>query len=295
MSAIIYALSANVGIAASKGIAAVYTGSSAMLAEAVHSSADCANQLLLLLGLKQARREPTPDHPLGFGKASYFWSFMVALLLFSMGGAFSIYEGAHKLSHPEPLENPWIAIGVLAFGFILEAWSLRGCIREIREKAGNVSLWRYFRESRESELIVVMGEDIAALAGLALALGAVLLSMITGNPAYDAWGSIAVGSLLVIIAVFLGIEIHGLLIGQSAAPEARQAISDWLAARGEIAQLYNVITFQMGSYLFVAVKARMHEAESASRLVAEINSVQDALKLAFPNVRWVFFEPDEKD
>ncbi|HQW20301.1 MAG TPA: cation diffusion facilitator family transporter [Rhodocyclaceae bacterium] len=295
MSAIIYALSANAGIAASKGIAAVYTGSSAMLAEAVHSSADCANQLLLLLGLKQARREPTPDHPLGFGKASYFWSFMVALLLFSMGGAFSIYEGAHKLSHPEPLENPWIAIGVLAFGFILEAWSLRGCIREIREKAGNVSLWRYFRESRESELIVVMGEDIAALAGLALALGAVLLSMITGNPAYDAWGSIAVGSLLVIIAVFLGIEIHGLLIGQSAAPEARQAISDWLAARGEIAQLYNVITFQMGSYLFVAVKARMHEAESASRLVAEINSVQDALKLAFPNVRWVFFEPDEKD
>ena len=295
MSAIIYALTANAGIAASKGIAAVYTGSSAMLAEAVHSSADCANQLLLLLGLKQARREPTSDHPLGFGKATYFWSFMVALLLFSMGGAFSIYEGAHKLSHPEPLENPWIAIGVLAFGFILEAWSLRGCIREIREKAGDISLWRYFRESRESELIVVMGEDIAALAGLALALGAVLLSMLTGNPAYDAWGSIAIGSLLVIIAVFLGIEIHGLLIGQSAAPEARQAISDWLAAREEIAQLYNVITFQMGSYLFVAVKARMHEAESASRLVAEINSVQDALKLAFPNVRWVFFEPDEKD
>lgn len=295
MSAIIYALTANAGIAASKGIAAVYTGSSAMLAEAVHSSADCANQLLLLLGLKQARREPTSDHPLGFGKATYFWSFMVALLLFSMGGAFSIYEGAHKLSHPEPLENPWIAIGVLAFGFILEAWSLRGCIREIREKAGDISLWRYFRESRESELIVVMGEDIAALAGLALALGAVLLSMLTGNPAYDAWGSIAIGSLLVIIAVFLGIEIHGLLIGQSAAPEARQAISDWLAAREEIAQLYNVITFQMGSYLFVAVKARMHEAESASRLVAEINSVQDALKLAFPDVRWVFFEPDEKD
>ena len=234
MSAIIYALTANAGIAASKGIAAVYTGSSAMLAEAVHSSADCANQLLLLLGLKQARREPTSDHPLGFGKATYFWSFMVALLLFSMGGAFSIYEGAHKLSHPEPLENPWIAIGVLAFGFILEAWSLRGCIREIREKAGDISLWRYFRESRESELIVVMGEDIAALAGLALALGAVLLSMLTGNPAYDAWGSIAIGSLLVIIAVFLGIEIHGLLIGQSAAPEARQAISDWLADRKSV-------------------------------------------------------------
>lgn len=295
MSAIIYALAANGGIAASKGIAAVYTGSSAMLAEAVHSGADCANQLLLLLGLKQARREPTLDHPLGFGKATYFWSFMVALLLFSMGGAFSIYEGLHKLAHPEPLDNPWVAIGILAFSIVLEAWSLRGCIREIREKAGDIALWRYFRESRESELIVIMGEDVAALAGLALALAAVALSMVTGNPVYDACGSIAVGTLLVVIALFIGIEIHGLLVGQSAAPAAREAISQWLKARPEIAQLYNLITFQMGSYLFVAVKARMREAENASRLVAEINSVQDDLKIVFPDVRWVFFEPDEKD
>lgn len=295
MSAILYALGANAGIAVSKGVAAAFTGSSAMLAEAVHSSADCANQLLLLLGLKQARREPTPDHPLGFGKATYFWSFMVAILLFSMGGAFSIYEGVHKLAQPAPLENPWVAIGVLGFGFVLEAWSLRGCIREIREKVGDMPLWRYFRESRESELIVVMGEDIAALAGLAAALAAITLSVITGNPAFDAWGSIAVGTLLIVIAVAMAIEIHALLIGQSAAPEERAAIESWLIARPEIAQLYNQITFQMGSYLFVAVKARMREAESASRLVAEINAVQDALKESFPNVRWVFFEPDEKD
>jgi divalent metal cation (Fe/Co/Zn/Cd) transporter len=177
---------------------------------------------------------------------------------------------------------------------VLEAWSLRGCIREIREIVGDMPLWRYFRESRESELIVVMGEDIAALAGLALALCSIALSMITGNPAFDAWGSIAVGTLLIVIAIAIAIEIHGLLIGQSAAPAERVAIESWLTARAEIAQLYNLITFQMGSYLFVAVKARMRESESTSRLVDEINAVQDALKESFPNVRWVFFEPDEK-
>lgn len=295
MSAILYALGANAGIAISKGVAAAFTGSSAMLAEAVHSSADCANQLLLLLGLKQARRAPTPDHPLGFGKATYFWSFMVAILLFSLGGAFSIYEGAHKLAQPEPLENPWVAIAVLGFGVVLEALSLRGCIREIREQAGDMPLWRYFRDSREAELIVVMGEDIAALAGLALALAAIVASLITGNPAFDAWGSIAVGALLLAVAIAIAIQIHSLLLGESAAPAERAAIEAWLAARLEIAQVYNVITFQMGSYLFVAVKARMREAASAPQLIAAINTVQDELKAAFPAVRWVFFEPDEKD
>jgi cation diffusion facilitator family transporter len=294
MSAILYALTANAGIATAKAAAAAYTGSSAMLAEAVHSAADCANQLLLLLGIRQARREPTPDHPLGFGKATYFWSFMVALMLFSLGGAFSIYEGMHKLSSPEPVENPWVAIAVLAIGVVLEAWSLRGCIREIREKAGDMPLWRYFRDSRESELIVVMGEDIAALAGLALALIAVVLAMLTGNPMWDAWGSIAVGSLLVVVAVGVGIEVRALLIGQSAEPAEHAAMESWLKARPEIATLYNLITFQMGTYLFVAVKARMAEKDSAKVLIDQVNAVQDALKARFPAVRWVFFEPDDK-
>lgn len=294
MSAIIYALSANAGIAASKAVAAAYTGSSAMLAEAVHSAADCANQLLLLLGIRQARRQPTPDHPLGFGKATYFWSFMVAIMLFSLGGAFSIYEGVHKLSHPEPLANPWVAIIVLGVGVLLEAWSLRGCIHEIREKAGDMPLWRYFRDSRESELIVVMGEDIAALAGLTLALGAILLSLATGNPAFDAWGSIAVGALLVVVAIGVGLEVKALLIGQSAEPAAHAAMELWLRQRPEVETLYNLISFQMGSYLFVAVKARMAEQQSASGLIDQINAVQDALKASFPDVRWVFFEPDDK-
>lgn len=294
MSAIIYALTANGGIAVAKGTAAVYTGSSAMLAESVHSAADCANQLLLLLGIRQAKQAPTPDHPLGFGKATYFWSFMVAVLLFSMGGAFSIYEGVHKLSSTEPVSHPWVAIAVLTVGVILEAWSLRGCIHEIREKAGDISLWKFFRESRESELIVIMGEDIAALAGLVLALGAVMLSMVTGNPAWDAWGSIAVGVLLIIVAVGVGTEVRALLIGQSAEPAQRTAMEAWLKVRPEIAELYNMISFQMGTYLFVAVKARMAERESAKVLIDQVNAVQDALKVEFPAVRWVFFEPDDK-
>jgi cation diffusion facilitator family transporter len=294
MSAIAYALAANAGIAASKTAAAFYTGSTAMLAEAVHSAADCANQLLLLLGLKQARRDPTPHHPLGFGKATYFWSFMVAVMLFSVGGAFSIYEGVHKLGHPEPVENPWIAVIVLAIGVILEAWSLKGCIAEIREKAGDMPLFRYFKESRESELIVVMGEDIAALLGLAFALCAVALSVVTGNPIFDALGSIAVGALLVVVAIGVGMQVQSLLIGESAAPHVHQRLEQWLAARPEIAELYNLITFQMGAYIFVAVKARMAEAESAMRLVDAVNGVQDELKASFAEVRWIFFEPDDK-
>jgi len=294
MSAIIYALTANAGIAASKAAAAMYTGSSAMLAEAVHSSADCANQLLLLLGLRQAGKAPTAQHPLGYGKATYFWSFMVALLLFSLGGAFSMYEGWHKLSHPEPLENPWIAIIVLGVGAALEAWSLKGCIAEIREKAGAMPLWRYFKESRESELIVVMGEDIAALLGLAIALTSVVLAVVTGNPMFDALGSIAVGALLIVVALGLGVQIQSLLIGESAAPEVQSAMAEWLRARPEIAELYNLITFQMGSYVFVAVKARMAEGDSAPAMIDGINRVQDELKERFEEVRWVFFEPDDK-
>lgn len=294
MSAIIYALSANAGIAASKAAAAVYTGSSAMLAEAVHSAADCANQLLLLLGLKQAKAPPSPQHPLGYGKATYFWSFMVAVMLFSLGGAFSIYEGVHKLAQPEPLAHPWVAVIVLAIGVVLEAWSLRGCIHEIREKAGDMLLWRYFRESRESELIVIMGEDIAALAGLVIALAAILLTMATGNPIFDALGSIAVGVLLVVVAIGVGGQVKSLLVGESAAPEREQALATWLTARPEIGEVYSLITYQMGSYIIVAVKARMSEAESAKRLIDSINVVQDDLKVAFPEIRWVFFEPDDK-
>src|SRR4030065_2837192 len=190
VKAILYALAANLGIALAKGFAAWYTRSGAMLAEAIHSFADTVNQILLLVGLKRAKRPVSEDHPLGYGKAIYFWSFIVALMLFSMGGIFSIYEGVHKLSHPEMPESPWIAVGVLAVSILLEAGSLKGALTEVRKTQGKRPFLKWFRQSRQSELIVVVGEDIAALLGLSLALVAVLATILTGSPLFDALGTV---------------------------------------------------------------------------------------------------------
>jgi cation diffusion facilitator family transporter len=262
-----------------------------MLAEAIHSLADCGNQGLLLLGMREARRAPTQEHPMGYATVVYFWAFLVSVLLFTVGGVFSIYEGAHKLSHPEPMAWPGIAIAVLAVAIILEAFSLMGCIREIRKVARGRSLWRFFRESRNTELIVVLGEDIAALLGLAFALGAVLLAIATGNPVFDAYGSIAVGVLLIVVAVLLAIEIKALITGQSAEPAVEAGIRAFLAGRSEVAEVLSLLTLQMGEGVMVAVKARM-DAPDATALVDAINRVEADLRTAFPEVRWMFFEPD---
>ena len=197
LKAVLFALGANGGIAVSKFAAAVYTGSGAMLAEAIHSTADCANQVLLLLGMREAKREESEDHPLGHHRASYYYAMLVALLLFFMGGAFSVYEGVERLSHPEPLQNPIVALIVLGVGLALESASLWGAMREINKNRGAKSFMQWFRETRESELMVVAGEDIAALLGLTLAFIAVILAMVTGNPLFDALGSIGVGVLLI--------------------------------------------------------------------------------------------------
>src|ERR1044071_3078451 len=175
--AILFALGANVTIFVTKGIAAFITGSGAMLAETVHSLADCGNQLLLLLGMRQSRTPPSPDYPLGYGKAIYFWSFLVAVMLFSVGGMFSVYEGIHKLQHPEPLRQWWWAVGVLVVSIIAEAVSMRACLVEVAKSRGQRNLVRWFRESRQAELIVIFGEDLAALIGLILALLAILLAV----------------------------------------------------------------------------------------------------------------------
>ena len=292
---ILFALGANLAIAAAKTGAAIATGSSAMLAEAIHSYADSGNQLLLLWGLKRARRPPNDDYPLGYGKSIYFWSFIVALVLFSLGGLFSIYEGAHKLGSPDPLSYPWVAVGILAFGVVAESVSLYGCLAEINKVRGGRSLWRWFRESRQSELIVVLGEDLAALLGLALALVAVLATMVTGDPRYDAFGSIAIGVVLIVVAIGIAIEIKGLLIGQSADPAAEVAMRRFLDGRPEIAETYHFITLQLGASLMVAVKARMRETGSAAILIADINAVEAAMRAAFPDIQWLFFEPDAQD
>lgn len=292
---IFYALGANFAIFVAKLVAAIITGSGSMLAEAVHSLADCGNQGLLLLGLKRAKAPPSPDFPLGFGKEIYFWSFLVALMLFSVGGMFSIYEGLHKLSHPEPLKWAWLAIGVLTFGIIAEGFSMWGCVREVNKARGSQSLWRWFRESRQSELVVIFGEDLAALLGLVFALIAVLLTMLTGDPTYDAVGSIGIGVLLIVIAVFIAIEVKALLIGQGVEPRTKEAMLKLLNERTEVKQVYNLLTLQLGPDVMVAVKAEMARFLSPKDMIDDINRVEAALREAFPEVRWCFFEPDVKD
>ena len=291
---IFYALGANLAIAVAKTGAAVFTGSSAMLAEAIHSYADSGNQGLLLWGLKQAKRPPTPDYPLGWGKAIFFWSFVVALVLFSLGGMFSVYEGWHKLAQPEPLRFAWVAVGILVFGLIAETVSLRACLHEVKKVQGGRTLWAWFRESRQSELVVILGEDLAALLGLALALAAVLLTIVTGDPMWDALGSIAIGVVLIVVAAGIAIEIKGLLIGQSAEPETEARLREFLLRQDGVEKIYKLITLQIGTTLMVAVKARM-KAGSLNEAVTAINRAEAAMRAEFPEIQWLFFEPDNAD
>ena len=295
LKTIFFALAANGAIFLAKFVTAMLTGSGAMLAEAVHSLADCGNQGLLLAGMRHARRPASPDHPLGYGMVVYFWSFLVALLLFCVGGVFSIYEGAHKLEHPEPLRLPWLALGVLAFSLGAEAFSMWGCLREVNKARIGMSLWRWFRESRQSELIVVFGEDLAALLGLAIAFAAVAAAHFTGDVRFDAWGSIAIGVLLCSIALFVAREVASLLVGQSAEPRLRDAIADFVRAQPEVARLFNLITLQLGPDVMVAVKAEMRGELSGGELIEAINRVEAAMKKNFPEIRWSFFEPDVSD
>ena len=293
--AIFFALGANFAIFLAKAVAAFMTGSGAMLAEAVHSLADCGNQVLLLLGMRRAKRPPSPDFPLGYGKSIYFWSFLVALLLFSVGGIYSAYEGWHKLHEPGVIRFPWVAIGVLTFGIIVECVSMAACMREVNKARGSTSLWRWFRDSRQSELIVIFGEDLAALFGLTLALGAIVLTMVTGNPVYDAIGTLGIGVLLIVIAIFITIEVHDLLIGQSVEPALKKSLFDFIDQRPEVTRVLNLITMQLGNDVMVAVKAEMSRDQSTKGVVDSINAVEADLKRAFPEVKWCFFEPDVAD
>jgi cation diffusion facilitator family transporter len=294
IKSILFALLANLGIAITKTVAAVITGSGAMLAESIHSYADCGNQGLLFLGLKQSKKKPDPEHPLGYGKEIYFWSFIVALILFSMGGLFSIYEGIHKLSSHEGLKNPVIAIIVLSVSMIFEAASLYGCLVQINKLRHHLTIWKWVRNSRQSELVVVLGEDIAALLGLSFALISIALAMVTGNPVFDAIGSIGIGVLLVIISFFLAVKIKSLLIGQSADEETCAAIRSSLETRPEIDRVLNLITLQLGSRIMVAVKAKMKKADSVEQLVKNINNCESELRKVNPAIQWIFFEPDVK-
>ena len=293
--AIFFALGANFAIAIAKGVAAALSGSSAMIAETVHSLADTGNQLLLLLGMKQAKAPASQEHPLGFGTAIYFWSFLVAVMLFSLGGMFSLYEGVHKLQHPEPLRDWWWAAGVLAFSIVAEGVSMRACLKEVNKARGQQSLREWFHESRQAELIVIFGEDFAALMGLTLAFIAIMVAVVTGNPMWDAIGTLLIGILLIVVAVFVAIEVKSMLLGHSAAPSIRAEMRSFLEQRPEIQQVFNLITLQLGNDVMVAVKVRMRAEQSASDLIQAINTVEADFKQRYPQIRWSFFEPDEKD
>ncbi|WP_144140648.1 cation diffusion facilitator family transporter [Paraburkholderia sp. BCC1884] len=290
--AIFYALAANLGIAICKFAAATFTGSGAMFAEAIHSTADCGNQLLLLFGLREARRPASPLHPMGGGREINFYSLLVALLLFFVGGAFSVYEGLHRLVAREPLQYAYVALAVLGVSVVLESFSLWGAVKEIRKTHPTTSMWRWFRETRESDLLVVAGEDIAALAGLAMAFVAVLMTMITGNTVYDALGSIGVGLLLMVIAWLVAREVKSMIVGESASPDVRHAIEAHLRGRTEIRSIINMITLQWGRHVVVAVQAEMIDYASGRAMVDAINVIEADLQATFPQVRWVFFEPD---
>ena len=264
--AILFALGANFAIAVAKGVAAFVTGSSAMLAETVHSLADCGNQGLLLLGMRQARRASSPEYPLGHGKAIYFWSFLVAVMLFTVGGMFSLYEGIHKLQHPEPLKQWYWAAGVLVFGIVAEGISMRACLQEVNKSRGDRGLWQWFRESRQSELVVIFGEDLAALLGLFFALVAVLLAVATGNPVWDAVGTIVIGVLLIVIAVLVAVEVKAMLIGQSIDPLREGEIREFIQSRPEVTRVISLISLQLGNEAMVAVQAQMRESHDAPTL-----------------------------
>ncbi|MGE5651201.1 cation diffusion facilitator family transporter [Noviherbaspirillum sp. UKPF54] len=290
--AIFYALGANGGIALAKFGAALYTGSGAMLAEAIHSLSDCTNQVFLLIGLKEAKKPANEFHPMGYGRVVYFWAMMVALLLFFLGGAFSVMEGISHLRHPEPLSSPLVALMILGVSVVLEGFSLYGAMKEIRKIAHGKPFMQWFRETRQSELMVVAGEDIAALCGLALAFLAVTLTVVTGNPVWDAAGSIGVGLLLMVVAVFITREVKAMITGESAAPEVHAAIKAHIEARPEVESVLNLITLQWGEQLMIAVQAKMRSQQSDRALIDAINVVEESLQSRWPQAKWCFFEPD---
>jgi cation diffusion facilitator family transporter len=292
-SHIVQSLIANSAIACAKGVAAVLTGSGAMMAETLHSAADCGNQLLLLMGVKLSRRPPTDKHPLGYGRSLYFWSFMVALLLFTGGGVFSMYEGLHKLGHAEPVDNPMIAVAILGFSLAIEGWATFKNIVEMNKRRGNKPFFRYLRETKDSDLVVVFGENSAAVLGLALAMAALGMASLTGNPNWDAIGTLAIGVVLIGVAVFLAIEVKSLLVGEAADPEIGAAAEALAIEDPKITKVLRLITVQQGpGEVLVAMKLGFEHGMPFEELAQAINSFETRLRTRCPEIKWCFVEPD---
>ncbi|SBS71598.1 cation diffusion facilitator family transporter [uncultured Microbacterium sp.] len=292
--AIIAAFLANMGIAIAKFVAWFLSGSASMLAEAIHSVADSGNQLLLLLGGRKARKEADAEHPFGYGRERYVYAFVVAIILFSVGGLFSIYEGVDKLTHPHELENVWIPIAVLVIAIVLESFSLRTAVRESNHVRREGQSWVSFvRHAKAPELPVVLLEDIAALTGLVFALFGVGMTALTHNPIFDAIGTLMIGTLLILVAITLGIETKSLLVGEGANPDDHAAIVRAIEAGGETQRLIHMKTLYLGpDELLVAAKLAFPHDKALGEVALDIDAVERRIRDAVPSARVIYLEPD---
>jgi cation diffusion facilitator family transporter len=292
--AVVAALAANLGIAATKFVAFALTASSSMLAEAIHSVADSANQVLLLIGGKRSERDATPKHPFGYGRERYIYAFVVSVVLFAVGGLFAVYEGIHKLMHPEPITSwKWVPIAVLVVAIALESFSFRTAIHETNQVRGNASWGAFIRHARAPELPVILLEDFAALVGLVLALFGVGLTLLTDNGIWDGAGTLAIGLLLVAVAAVLARETKSLLLGEAATPDKVAAIERAITSDDGVCRLIHMRTLHLGpDELLVAAKIAVPVAETAARVAAVIDEAEARIRAAVPIACVIYLEPD---
>lgn len=293
MRAVVAALLANLGIAVSKFVAFAFTGSSSMLSEAIHSLADSGNQVLLIIGNKRSQKPADAQHNFGYGRRRYVYGFIVSVILFLVGGLFSLYEGIHKFTNPEEVRDAWIAFLVLGVAIVLESFSLRTAIKETRLAKGGRSYARFLRDSRQPELPVILLEDAGALVGLVFALFGVSMAVVTGNGRWDGVGAMSVGVLLVVIAIFLSMEMAAMLVGESALPEEVAAIQAALESSAGVVRVIHLRTVHVGpDELLVGAKIAVRHSATGAQIAEDINDAEKALRAAVPSARYVFLEPD---
>lgn len=291
--AIVAALLANLFIAASKFVAFVFSGSSAMLAESVHSLADTGNQGLLLLGGRKSRKRADAAHPFGYGRERFVYAFVVSIILFSVGGVFSLYEGIEKVQHPHELEVLWLPIVILSLAIIAESFSFRTAIKESNHVRGKQGWIEFIRHAKAPELPIVLLEDFAALIGLVLALGGVGLTIVTGDPVFDAVGTIAIGVLLILVAIVLGVETKSLLVGEGASPADTVRIRDAINANPRVEALIHMKTMYLGpDELLVGAKVAFARSKKLADVAAAIDAVEAGIREAVPVARVIYIEPD---
>jgi cation diffusion facilitator family transporter len=291
--AVVTALAANLGIAVSKFVAAAITGSASMLAEGVHSVADSANQALLLIGGRRARRAPTALHPFGYARERYVYAFLVAIILFTLGGLFALYEGYHKITDPHQLTSPLIAVAVLVIAMGMESFALRTAVRESNRVRGDRTWVQFVRHARAPELPVILLEDAGALLGLLFALVGIGLSAVTGNAIFDGIATAGIGLLLVVIAVVLAAEMKSLLIGEAALPEQVSAIHTALLATPGVQRVIHLRTVHLGpEELLVAAKIGIDAEEGGAGIAGAINDAEARVRAAVPAARMIYLEPD---